>query len=79
MEVGDLIPIIVFVYIAYFSCVCCCIVLGPRKIVRKVCTTVLTADTSWPEESAFLHCVASTTMGPITCNVMIDVADAVRV
>lgn len=72
MDGADVTALIFVAMMLYLCAGCCCIVLGPRKI----CRAVVVSDPSWPEESLFLNCVASTTMGPVTCHVVMDVADA---
>lgn len=74
MDGASVTALIIMGMLLYLCAGCCCVMLGPCK----VCRMMIVSDPTWPEESPFLNCVASTTMGPVTCNVVMAVADELR-
>jgi hypothetical protein len=73
MDGADTTALIIFIIISYMCGACCCVVVGPCRI----CKVLFSPEGIWPEESLFLNCVASTTLGPMTCHVVTELADVI--
>lgn len=62
--------IIVLFFVLYPCAACCCIVMGPRRIINGL----MVLNVTWPDDSLLLNMFGWTMSGPLTANIILDTA-----
>lgn len=70
MDQQTITALAVIIFVVYPCLICCCIMMGPRRVVVYLCTY----DTYWPDDSAFVNVLGWSMPGPMTSHVIVGLA-----
>ena len=71
MDQQTITALAVIIFVLYPCVICCCIMMGPRRVVVYLCTY----DTYWPDDSVFVNLFSWTMTGPITAHILLNMAE----